>query len=267
MAAAETETKRVQSVLDDGDNEAQSDPYLSDLRRELKDNGYQAGIAYIGFVGNETTESEMRTYLESSQYGERYTFFNHGPIADAGGADLYAIATAGKDCSASVYSADINEDGTYDVHMDQVLYEGKGGDYLLVRCNPSELYSNAAILFQTEDEQFWVHPMLSGMNGRVMSQGCYDFSMYPDDSGIQDDVMMAYSVLIDADEIQYYVGLGMSLQYTGEIQEIDGRPCWIFALGSEHDGQFVREFYYGVSDNLIYAYDVMTDTWNVLGAG
>lgn len=107
--------------------------------------------------------------------------------------------------------------------------------------------------------------MVSGKDGRLENLDCYDFSMYTDGNETQDDVMIAYGLLLEADEVQSYVNLGMTLQYTGQIQVIDGRSCWIFALGTDHEDQFVRELYYGVCDNLIYSYDAITDTWTALG--
>lgn len=88
-----------------------------------------------------------------------------------------------------------------------------------------------------------------------------------DDVGVQDDIMIAYGLLLEADEVKYYTELGMSVQYTGQIEVIDCRPCWVFALGTEHGEQFVRERYYAVCDNIIYFYDAGEDAWNVLGAG
>lgn len=88
-----------------------------------------------------------------------------------------------------------------------------------------------------------------------------------DDVGVQDDVMIAYGLLLEADEVKYYTELGMSVQYTGQVEVIEGRSCWVFALGTEHDEQFVRERYYAVCDNLIYSFDTEDDAWNVLGAG
>ena len=48
----------------------------------------------------------------------------------------------------------------------------------------------------------------------------------------------------------------MSLLYTGIIQWIDGRPCTVFALGTDHDDAFVQERQYAVSDNTVYIYDM-----------
>ena len=59
----------------------------------------------------------------------------------------------------------------------------------------------------------------------------------------------------------------MSLLYTNDIQEINGVPFMIFAVGTNTDDQFVREKLYAISDNLIYTYDVLNDSWHTLGNG
>lgn len=71
---------------------------------------------------------------------------------------------------------------------------------------------------------------------------CYDFSIYGGEIGVQD-----------------YINSGMSVQYTGETKVIEGKPCMVFALGTDRDDQFVRERYYAVCDNLVYSYDAEGD--------
>lgn len=71
---------------------------------------------------------------------------------------------------------------------------------------------------------------------------CYDFSIYGGEIGVQD-----------------YINSGMSVQYTGETEVIEGKPCMVFALGTDRDDQFVRERYYAVCDNLVYSYDAEGD--------
>ena len=113
--------------------------------------------------------------------------------------------------------------------------------------------------------------MLSGMDGHLVAENFYDFSIYSDygdDSEAEDkNVAIAREILLESREVQYYINIGMSVQYTGQSREIDGRPCWIFALGTNRDDQFVRERYYGVCDNLVYFYDALNDTWEALGNG
>ena len=75
---------------------------------------------------------------------------------------------------------------------------------------------------------------------------------------------IARELLTEADEVHERMSQGMTLLYTGEHQAIEGRDCFIFVLGTDHNGQFVREYLYGVCDNLIFAYDAVTDSWSPL---
>ena len=245
------------------------DAKLLSLQDEIRDNACPAGMAFLGFAGEDAAESELRSFLKSSQYAEKYDFLADAPFVDAGGTELYAVVTAEKVCCASVYRAALSDSGEYDVQTDGALYEGNGMDCFLLRCNVSDIHANAAVSFKTGDTVFSVFPMRSGVDGRLVAEGCYDFSLYAEDNHSPDsDAIIAYGLLSEASEVEYYMGLGMTLQYTGQTRIIDGRSCWLFALGTEHDGgQFVREHLYGVCDNLIYTYDALNDTWSVLGAG
>lgn len=94
----------------------------------------------------------------------------------------------------------------------------------------------------------------------------YDFSVYeetPDERSVQ----IATEILLEADEVKAAVKGGMKIMYTGDTQWIEGRPCLLFVLGTDSEEQFVRERYYGVCDNLIYAYDAVNDTWTLHGMG
>lgn len=46
------------------------------------------------------------------------------------------------------------------------------------------------------------------------------------------------------------------------IRDHKRRQLYAFVLGTDNGEQFVQEQLYGVCDNLIYIYDVFTDTWN-----
>ncbi len=245
-----------------------ADPKLLSLRKEIRANACPVGMAFLGFVTEDTTGNELRSFLKSSQYAEKYDFLAEAPFVDAGGTELYAVVTAEKECRASVYRAALNDSGEYDVQTDDALYEESGMDCFLLRCNVSDIHANAVISFKTDDTIFSVFPMLSGVDGRLVAENCYDFSIYAEDNHSPDsDAIIAYGLLSEANEVQYYMGLGMTLQYTGQTRIIDGHSCWIFVLGTEHDdGQFVREHLYGVCDNLIYTYDALSDTWSVLDA-
>lgn len=245
-----------------------NDPLLETLYNEIDESGCQVGIAFIGYVGSEASEEDMRAYIESSQYPEKYAFLTSAPIVDAGGTELYAVVTKA-DCGVTVCPAMPTESGLYDIQSDTVLYQGSGADCFLLRCNMSDIFSNVAVRFSSPIGDFYQFPMLSGMDGRLCAaDGVYDFSFYPDDSGETDvDVRIATELLLEVYEVQERSQQGMTLLYTGQKQTIDGRECMIFSLGTIHESQFVSEYLYGVCDNLIYCYDAVSDSWNVIGAG
>ncbi len=251
----------------------QKDTDLSKLQKTILDNKEAVGIAYIGYVGHEANEKEVLNFVKNSQYADKYDFLCESPLVNAGGAELYAVVIADVKYSASVYRAEITDNGKYSVKTDDALYNysGNGIDYFLLRCNESEIHSNVSLYFKKGNDSFSVFPMLSGMDGHLVAEKFYDFSVYTDyvnNSEPEDrNVEIAREILSESQEVQYYINIGMSVQYTGEIREIDGRPCWIFALGTDRDDQFVRERYYGVCDNLIYFYDTLNDKWEVLGRG
>ncbi len=243
------------------------DPKLILLQEEIRGNACPAGMAFLGYIDKDATENELRSFFKSSQYAEKYAFLADVPFIDAGGTELYAVVTAEKKCRAFVYRACPSGSGEYDIHTDDVLYEGHGMDCFLLRCNVSDIHTNAAILFKTGGTSFSVFPMCSGADGRLAAKGCYDFSIYAEDNhSPNSDEIIAYGLLLEASKVQYYIGLGMTLQYTGQTQIIDGRSCFIFAVGTKHDDMFVREYLFAVCDNLIYYYDALSDTWSILGA-
>ena len=251
----------------------QKDTDLSKLQNTILDNKESVGIAYIGYVGYEADEEGILNFVKDSQYADKYDFLCGAPLVNVGGAELYAVVIADTKYSVSVYRAEITDNGEYSVNTDNTLYNynGNGIDYFLLRCNESEIHSNVSLSFKKENDSFSVFPMLSGMDGKLVDGKYYDFSMYTDygDNGEPEDknVAIAREILLESQEVQYYISMGMSVQYTGQIEEIDGRSCWIFALGTDRDDQFVRERYYGVCDNLIYYYDSLNDKWEVLGKG
>ena len=251
----------------------QNDTDLSRLQKTILENNESVGIAYIGYVGYEANEQDVYNFVNGSQYANKYDFLHNSPLVNAGGAELYAVVIADTEYLASVYRADITDNGEYSVNTDDALYDysGKGIDYFLLRCNESEIHSNVSLYFKKGNDSFSIFPMLSGMDGHLVAEKFYDFSIYMDygDNSEAEDrnVEIAREILLESQEVQYYINVGMSVQYTGQINEIEGRPCLIFVLGTNRDDQFVRERYYGVCDNLIYFYDALNDKWEVLGKG
>ncbi len=244
-----------------------TDPQRASLHTQIREHGFAAGMAFLGYVDGDAAENTLRSYVKSSPYAENYAFLCDAPLVDAGGTELYAVVAAQKECRTSVYRAALTDSGEYDVRTENTLYAGRGADCFLLRCNVSDIHANAAVLFKSGDTSFSVFPMLSGADGRLTAEGCYDFSIYADKANTEDkNVSIARELLTTAKEVQERMAQGMTVLYTGEHQIIQDRNCLIFALGTNRNDQFVREYLYAVCDNCIYTYDALSDTWSALGA-
>lgn len=127
----------------------QNDTDLSRLQKTILDNNESVGIAYIGYVGYEANEQEVYSFLDNSQYADKYDFLCGSPLVNVGGAELYAVVIADTEYIASVYRAEITDNGEYSVKTDDAIYKysGYGIDYFLLRCNESEIHSNVSLPF------------------------------------------------------------------------------------------------------------------------
>ena len=75
----------------------------------------------------------------------------------------------------------------------------------------------------------------------------------------------AAELLSEVDEVQGYVAQGMVAFFDNETETIDGEPCVVIALGTDHEEYFVRELFYAVSPSGgVYTYNPFTDSWDLL---
>lgn len=263
-----TDTSADSSVKDTDDTDDDTtaeNASLTALQTEINQSGSVAGIAFIGYVDSESSEVDLRTFYASSETGRAYPDFAYAALYMAEGQELYAIVPPNDKGTIIVYPSMITEDGEYADDKSNPLCIGDPGEVLLLRCNLSEIYSNVLIAVTDGGGALDFRPSLSMENGHLPEiAGVYDFSKYED---VPDDltVQIAAVTLSEADEVKLALENGMKIMYTGDTQMIDGRTCLLFALGTDSGEQFVRERYYGVCDNLIYAYDAVSDTWAVLG--
>ena len=256
-------------ILDGGsvkapDDSNAEDAALTGLQQKINYHSKGAGVAFIGYVDSESTEVDLRAYYASSETGKEYPGLVYAPLYMAEGQELYAIIPPNDKGRITVYASAITENGQYTDDRAHPLHEGNPGEALLLRCNLSEIYSNVLISATDGGGAVLFRPSLSMENGHLQETAeVYDFSVYekmPDERSIE----IATEILLEADEVKFAVENGMKIMYTGDTQMIEGRTCLLFALGTDREGQFVRERYYGVCDNLIYAYDAVSDTWSVL---
>ena len=252
------------SSVTEPDNTKTEDSALTALQQKINYHSKGAGVAFIGYVDSESTEVDLRAYYASSETGKEYPNLVYAPLYMAEGQELYAIVPPNDKGRITVYASAITENGQYTDDRAHPLHEGNPGEALLLRCNLSEIYSNVLISATDGGGAVLFRPSLSMENGHLQETAeVYDFSVYekmPDESSVQ----IATEILLEADEVKFAVESGMKIMYTGDTQMIEGRTCLLFALGTDREGQFVRERYYGVCDNLIYAYDAVSDTWSVL---
>ena len=235
---------------------------LAILQKQIEQNSCGAGVALLGYIDSELSMTDLSIYLEANAFIETYPFLSDAAYFMTEGQELYAIVPPNDKGKVTVYPSDITENGEYVDDKSHPLFEGKPGEVLVLRCNFSEIYSNVLVSVTDGGGAIEFHPSISLMDGHLAElAGAYDFSVYeetPDERSVE----IATEILLEYGEVRQGLENGMKLMYTGESEIINGGSCMLFVLGTDNGEQFVQEQLYGVCDNLIYIYDVFTDTWN-----
>jgi hypothetical protein len=240
---------------------------LAILQDIIRENECQAGMAFLGYTYEGAETVEILEYTRQGEVAAAYPFLQDGTVVDAGGYEIYAIVP-GDDCRVSVYPAQPTEEGEYLDDLNAPYYMGQENEIIILRCNVSEIHSNVMVSVQKQNMSVQYHPMVSLKDGHLAAEThCYDFSIYYNwdeyDPGYDSelDIRIAREQLSETDEVSYYLGLGMSLWYTGTEEYIEGRNCPVFVLGTDHEDYFTKEHYYAVGDNVVYYYDPSGDAW------
>ena len=240
---------------------------LAILQDIIRENECQAGMAFLGYTYEGAETVEILEYTRQGEVAAAYPFLQNGTVVDAGGYEIYAIVP-GDDCRVSVYPAQPTEEGEYLDDLNSPYYRGQENEIIILRCNVSEIHSNVMVSVQKQNMSVQYHPMVSLKDGHLAAEThCYDFSIYYNwdeyDPGYDSelDIRIAREQLSETDEVSYYLGLGMSLWYTGTEEYIEGRNCPVFVLGTDHEDHFTKEHYYAVGDNVVYYYDLSGDAW------
>ena len=246
---------------------------LAILQDIIRENECQAGMAYLGYTYEKADTSEILEYTRQEELAAAYPFLQDGTVVDAGGYEIYAIVP-GLDCKISIYPTQVTEEGEYLEDLNNPWYMGQENEVIILRCNMSEIFSNVMVSVQKQNMSVQYHPMVSLKDGHLAAEAyCYDFSIYYDWDEYQSeydyslDINIARDLIAQTDEVSYYLGLGMSLWYTGTEEYIGGRNCPVFVIGTDHEEHFTKEKYYAAGDNVVYYYDPLGDAWLLLGAG
>lgn len=246
---------------------------LAILQDIIRENECQAGMAFLGYTYENADTSEILEYTRQEELAAAYPFLQDGTVVDAGGYEIYAIVP-GLDCKISIYPNQVTEEGEYLEDLNNPWYMGQENEVIILRCNMSEIFSNVMVSVQKQNMSVQYHPMVSLKDGHLAAEAyCYDFSIYYDWDEYQSeydyslDINIARDLIAQTDEVSYYLGLGMSLWYTGTEEYIGGRNCPVFVIGTDHEEHFTKEKYYAAGDNVVYYYDPLGDAWLLLGAG
>ena len=246
---------------------------LAILQDIIRENECQAGMAFLGYTYENADTSEILEYTRQEELAAAYPFLQDGTVVDTGGYEIYAIVP-GLDCKISIYPTQVTEEGEYLEDLNNPWYMGQENEVIILRCNMSEIFSNVMVSVQKQNMSVQYHPMVSLKDGHLAAEAyCYDFSIYYDWDEYQSeydyslDINIARDLIAQTDEVSYYLGLGMSLWYTGTEEYIGGRNCPVFVIGTDHEEHFTKEKYYAAGDNVVYYYDPLGDAWLLLGAG
>lgn len=246
---------------------------LAILQDIIRENECQAGMAFLGYTYENADTSEILEYTRQEELAAAYPFLQDGTVVDAGGYEIYAIVP-GLDCKISIYPTQVTEEGEYLEDLNNPWYMGQENEVIILRCNMSEIFSNVMVSVQKQNMSVQYHPMVSLKDGHLAAEAyCYDFSIYYDWDEYQSeydyslDINIARDLIAQTDEVSYYLGLGMSLWYTGTEEYIEGRNCPVFVIWTDHEEHFTKEKYYAAGDNVVYYYDPLGDAWLLLGAG
>lgn len=259
-----------QTSSSDNSSSAIPDPTDADLSFALeiiRDTGCVVGAAFVGYIDSEMPETEIRKYLESSETIKNYSYLSNASLVCREGAELYAL-TPLEGYSITVYNSEFTEDGSISTDKSAPLYRGKPGECIILRCNISEVYSNVLIEVSNGADTLEFQPEISLENGQMAEKDrCYDLSVYM----IWDDLeKSAYESLLSNSELSSLVSQGMALRYTGEAVDLgDGLQGVLFALGTDHDGQFVGERFYAYEPegNMNFYLDSISGEWKALSEG
>ena len=159
-------------LADEQEQEADS-AALSALRQAAAEANCPCAVAYLNFSFDAADFPAIPDALKES-----CPFLADAVCVDAGGEDVYAIVPADPEATVKVYDCSTRTE----TEAAKVLAFTGRGDIVLLRCNESDIMCNVFVEVSNGDGQdFSFYPFLSLENGRLGTEGVYDFTEYPPD--------------------------------------------------------------------------------------
>lgn len=161
-------------------------------RQMLFDEGYAAGVIFLGYVDGiagdlENDRDYYQSVFEEQGYLEDFPFLAEIPnsnfVQTEYGQELYCIIPQDVTATVSVNQWIVNEKNDFKGEAGEVLYRSEYGSPILLKCNASEIvpYVEVVIVDNKDNLLSWC-PSLSGMDGSVYlgsAEGkLYDFTNY-----------------------------------------------------------------------------------------
>ena len=149
------------------------DATLSALRQEAVQANCPCAVACLNFV---TGEMELSAVAEALR--ETYSFLSGAVCVNADGEDIYLIVPTDSDAQLSVYRCELDDTGEMVVESEP-LADVSDGAVVLLQCNVSDIVPNALVrITGSNGEVFEFTPYLSLKDGRLGTEGVYDFTAY-----------------------------------------------------------------------------------------
>lgn len=149
------------------------DAALSALRQEAVQANCPCAVACLNF---ETGETDLSAVTEALR--ETYSFLSGTVCVNAGGEDIYLIVPADSNAQLSVYRCELDDTGETIVESEP-LADVSDGTVVLLQCNVSDIIPNALVrITGSNGEVFEFTPYLSLKDGRLGTEGVYDFTAY-----------------------------------------------------------------------------------------
>lgn len=106
---------------------------LAAFQNDLKEEVYQIGIAFLGYIGEGVPVQDILDYTKQADYLEAYPFLQNGTVVDAGGYEVYAIVP-GSGWSINIYPSEMTEDAEYRDNLETPYYKGAPDEIIILRC-------------------------------------------------------------------------------------------------------------------------------------
>lgn len=253
------------SVKETTDTEKIKGAELSALQSEIIGSNSAVGIAFVDYVEDGLSGGDVAGYLINSELAEKYPFLKEIKTVAYNGLELFVLVPASDNGVITVYPNTINDKGELEANRDEVIFKGKKGEAVALRCNINESYPNVLVSVTQGDTFLEFYPTISLRDGWsvALQDGCYDFSL--DD--IRKYTSEAYDMLYKSfPEIQRELDRGKELVFADSFYFCNQ---WMlrFELGEYTADELAVEKQYAVSFDATYAMNMTEHNWYVIGAG